>query len=561
VVTSVGHSPNVLGARRAAADAHPMAVAARARRAAMIGFALLAVVSPGQAAAALTPGELIVADARADGGGALFEVDPSSGAETLLSSNQMAINASNQLFNYPFTLALDPDGDILVANTGNMGGSCSGGCGGVIEVDPSTGAETVLSSNAMAINASSQYFNQPVGIAVAPDGTIYVSDWGDCDGCGRIIKVDPTTGKETLISSNSMAVNASSQYYAYLQGIAIDASGDILAADPMAFGSGGGIIEVDPTTGKETELSSNLQAVNASSQYFHNPSQLTVAADGDIYVADWCQTTSCGGVVEVDPTSGHETLLSSNSMAVNASSQYFDQPTAVAIDGSGRLVVVEEAGLGGSCSGGCGGVLYVDPTSGAETELSSNAMAVNAANQDYVEPFDAVVVPAGSSGSGGGGNSGSGGGGNSGSGPGSPGPASPGAGSPTPTATATTTEPAALGALAESRSRWREGARGTVFSFTLRQPVTVTLSFSRLRAGRRFHGGCRAPTPRTRRRPACVLASAVGTVIVAGHAGTNTVDFTGRMASGETLGSGSYEVTASAAGTPAGALLRFTIRS
>lgn len=379
-----------------------MGVSARALRAGIIACALLAVLAPGRAAAALTPGELIVADARAQGGGALFEVDPSTGAETLLSSNQMAINASNQLFNYPFTLALAPNGDILVANTGNMGGSCSGGCGGVIEVDPSTGAETVLSSNAMAVNASSQYFNQPVGIAVAPDGAIYVSDWGDCAGCGRIIQVDPTTGKETLISSNSMPVNASSEYYAYLQGIAVDAAGDILAADPMAFGSGGGIIEVDPSTGKETELSSNELPVNASSQYFHNPSQLTVAADGDIYVADWCETTSCGGIVEVDPTTGRETLVSSNSMVVNASSQYFDQPTSVAIDSSGRLVAVQEAGLGGSCSGGCGGVLYVNPTTGAETELSSNAMAVNASSQDYVEPFDVLVVPGSSSGSAGG---------------------------------------------------------------------------------------------------------------------------------------------------------------
>jgi sugar lactone lactonase YvrE len=526
-----------------------MEASVRALRVAIVACALLAVVSPGRAAAALAPGELIVADARAQGGGALFEVDPSTGAETLLSSNQMAVNASNQLFNFPFTLALAPDDDILVANTGNMGGSCSGGCGGVIEVDPSTGAETVLSSNALAVNASSQYFNQPVGIAVAPDGAIYVSDWGDCDGCGRIIQVDPTTGKETLISSNLMPVNASSEYFAYLQGIAIDAAGDILAADPMAFGSGGGIIEVDPSTGKETELSSNLLPVNASSQYFHNPSQLTVAADGDIYVADWCETTSCGGVVEVDPSTGAETVLSSNLMAVNASSQYFDQPTAVAIDSSGRIVAAQEAGLGGSCSGGCGGLLYVDPTTGAETELSSNALAVNASSQGYVEPFDVLVVPGSSSGPGGGGASGS-----PPSSPPSTAPAPPASSAPTATAAA----PVALGALVQSRTRWRERGRGTVFSFTLNQPAQVTLTFSRVRPGRLVHGTCRAPTPGSRRRPRCVRATSVGAVVVDGHAGTNSVAFTGRIA-GEVLRHGRYEVSASSAAAPAGAALRFTI--
>jgi sugar lactone lactonase YvrE len=144
--------------------------------------ASIALAAPARSDAALVPGDLIVADALALGGGALIEVDPSTGAESVLSSNEMAVNSSNPLFNYPFTLAIDAAGNILVANTGNLGGSCSGGCGGVVEVNPTTGAESVLSSNAMPINAASQYFQQPTGITIDAQGDILVSDWGDCDG-------------------------------------------------------------------------------------------------------------------------------------------------------------------------------------------------------------------------------------------------------------------------------------------------------------------------------------------------------------------------------------------
>ena len=43
------------------------------------------------------------------------------------------------MFDVPFTLALDSAGEVLVANTFGMGGTCNYGCGGVIKVDPASG--------------------------------------------------------------------------------------------------------------------------------------------------------------------------------------------------------------------------------------------------------------------------------------------------------------------------------------------------------------------------------------------------------------------------------------
>src|SRR5207248_5364184 len=105
-------------------------------------LAFLVLVAP--ASAALAPGQIVVVDGQAYGGcipgcGGLITVDPATGAESELSANAMPINSSSQLFSAPFALAFDAAGDIISISTFGMGGSCSHGSGGVLKVDPNTG--------------------------------------------------------------------------------------------------------------------------------------------------------------------------------------------------------------------------------------------------------------------------------------------------------------------------------------------------------------------------------------------------------------------------------------
>jgi len=359
----------------------------------------LGTLGPSPAAgAALYPGELVVADASAFGGpcfqgcGGVIAVDPASGAETALSDNEMPVNTGNQLMGGPFTLALDGNGDIIVGETAGLGGACPSDllCGGLVEVDPATGAETLLSSNTMAINATSQYFGQVNGVTINEAGQILVSDWGGCDGCGKVIEVDPTTGKETLISSNTMAVNADSQFLQYPQGLTVDPStGDIYVAEALAFGAGGGIVEVDPSTGKQTEVSSNELPVNASSQYFTGLGGLVFDSAGDILAADWGGGHNPGKIIQVDPNTGKESIFSSNAMPVNSASQYFSQPVGITIDNAGNIYVADQEAF---CTLGCGGVIEVNPATGAEQEIASNLMPVNSSSPLFQQPWDVAVV-------------------------------------------------------------------------------------------------------------------------------------------------------------------------
>ena len=239
-----------------------------------------ALLGQASASAAPLPGDLVVADAQAfagggscvNGCGGLITVDPSTGAETALSSNSMAVNASSQYMNGPFTLTFDASGDIIVGETAGLGGSCPKdlSCGGIVKVDPATGEEDAAlvehdaDQREQPILRAGQWCRDRLQLATSSSRT-----GAAASGCGKIISVDPSTGKETLVSSNSMPVNTDSQLFQYPQGLAIAPSGEIYVADALAFGSNnGGIIGVDPTTGKETEVSANSMPVNAASQDF-----------------------------------------------------------------------------------------------------------------------------------------------------------------------------------------------------------------------------------------------------------------------------------------------------
>jgi hypothetical protein len=80
-------------------------------------------------------------------------------------------------------------GDILVADTGAFAGFQ----GGVIRVDPASGAQTTVSSGGS--------FFDPSGVALEADGDILVADQNAFAGPGGVIRVDPASGAQTTVSS------------------------------------------------------------------------------------------------------------------------------------------------------------------------------------------------------------------------------------------------------------------------------------------------------------------------------------------------------------------------
>ena len=137
-------------------------------------------------------------------------------------------------------------------------------------------------------------------VAHATPGDVYVADPDAFGGNGGVIRVDPTTGARTTVSENTAPAGA--PRFADPRGIVVAANGDILVADPGAFGGSGGVIRVDPTTGARTTVSENTAPAGGPS--FVEPRGIAVAANGDILVADLDAFGGNGGVIRVDPTTG-----------------------------------------------------------------------------------------------------------------------------------------------------------------------------------------------------------------------------------------------------------------
>ena len=200
----------------------------------------------------------------------------------------------------------------------------------VVRVDTSTSAQQEVAVNGSLVD--------PMGVAVASDGTLIVADASAFGGNGGVIRVNPTTGAQSTLSSGGS--------FKEPNGVAIAANGDIFVADADALGGNGAVIRVNPTTGAQSTLSSG--------GLFKDPKGVTTASNGDIWVAD---SYGNGTVIRINPSNGAQTSIATGSPMVD--------PTGITADGSGRIVVADPAAVGGA-----GALIDVNRSSGAQSVIS-----------------------------------------------------------------------------------------------------------------------------------------------------------------------------------------------
>ena len=210
-------------------------------------------------------------------GPSIIRVDPLTGFQTTVSTGGLLVGTND--------IAIAANGDLLVADR-----AAFGGFGGVIRVNPLTGAQSEVSSGG--------FFREPFGLDIAANGEIFVGDPDAFGGVGGVIRVDPSTGFQTVLSSGGNFFDP--------RGVAIAANGDLFVADAAGVvGQGGGpgrIIKVNPVDGTQT--------VVASAGLLVDPFYLAIATNGDLFVADPNGFTGQGRVLRISP-GGSPSILSS----------------------------------------------------------------------------------------------------------------------------------------------------------------------------------------------------------------------------------------------------------
>jgi DNA-binding beta-propeller fold protein YncE len=290
-------------------------------------------------------------------GAVILRSDPATGSLVEISRN----GSQGNLFHRPYDLAVEPDGDLVVADLGEPEVKD----GAVIRVNPYTGRQTLVSSGAL--------FYDPAGITVGPDGSIYVIDNLFGSNSGIVIRVDPHTGAQELISSDFDPLGLFDLSF----GIAMDHDGTLVVANrslggdlPPGCGLAGSLIRVDPTTHQQTPLAGLLSLPNLSLRY---PLGLAIDSDRSVVVANECPGGA--GLVRVASSGGGQTDITTND-----SQDVLRTPERVAITPAGDMLVSDVNG--GTDTDGS---IVKVTRAGAQSTLSSGAL--------FNHPLGIAVVP------------------------------------------------------------------------------------------------------------------------------------------------------------------------
>lgn len=222
--------------------------------------------------------------------------------------------ADEAALSFPTAVAVAPDGSLYIAD-GAVSGDDDGighrirhvGRDGIITTVAGTGVAGFSGDGGPAIEAQ---IWQPMGLVVAPDGSIYISDWMNC----RIRRVAPDGIITTVVGVDGCSTSffappgdGGPATQATLQapaGLALGPDGSLYIADNMAHRirrvTPDGMISTVAGGGSVSSFNDLAEGVLATQARLIEPSDVAVARDGSLYIAE--QTFSLVRRVAVDGT-------------------------------------------------------------------------------------------------------------------------------------------------------------------------------------------------------------------------------------------------------------------
>ncbi|MGA7339226.1 MAG: hypothetical protein WBE72_23350 [Terracidiphilus sp.] len=230
----------------------------------------------------------------ADFAGAVYWIPAGSASGT-------APTAIGSGFGKPSAVAFDANGNLYIADYENND---------IVEIPDVSGALapasqfTAISSSVIFAGAA---LDEPSGLGVGPDGTLYISDFGN----SRVVFWNPYTGQ------SGVAVSGLKDPW----GVAVDSSNNVYVAD-----TGNGNVLVDWASG----VSTTLTAAGVT-----KPWGVAVDASGSLLVSD----KATGNIVRVPNESGTLTVADALPIEKNP-----DSALGIALDALGDLYTTDSTG-------------------------------------------------------------------------------------------------------------------------------------------------------------------------------------------------------------------------
>lgn len=242
-------------------------------------------------------------------------------------------------FIFPRGVAVDSNGNVYVADTLNFT---------IRKITPGGVVTTLAGTAGVGGSAdgtgAAAEFSSPCGVAVDDDGNVYVADTGNC----TIRKITPAGVVSTLAGNpnaqgSADGTGAAAQFRSP-ESVAVDGSGNVYVADTL----NGTIRKVSPAgavttlAGTAGGASGSADGAGAAAQFFQ-PYGVAVDGGGNVFVADTYNST----IRRISPTGAVTTLAGipgfydyGGSDGLGACARFY-RPMGVFVDTSGNVFVAD----------------------------------------------------------------------------------------------------------------------------------------------------------------------------------------------------------------------------